>query len=359
LPPPVHGAANIGLNIKQSNLVNSSFNCDYINLTTQANLKDLEKLNIKKVFVILKLYFQVFKTLLRKRYDLCYLTINSSGPGFYKEVIIVFILKVFRKKIVYHYHNKGITINSKSFVNNLLYKIQFKNSRAILLSSILFYDVSKYLQPSQVYYCNNGIAPLEDNFEKNNNQNKPVGLLFISNIFISKGVNVLLEACKILVQKKFAFNCNFIGGWTAEITEEDFIKKCVEYGISENVKAHGIKVEKEKINFLTDADIFILPTLNDVFPLVILEAMQSSLPVIASDEGAIPEIIVNNSTGFIVPKNDPVELAYKLMILINDTGLRQQMGTKGRERFKELYTLSKFEQNFTNTLQHIIRDFKN
>ena len=43
LPPPIHGAANIGLNIKQSSLINNSFNCDYINLTTQANLKDMGK----------------------------------------------------------------------------------------------------------------------------------------------------------------------------------------------------------------------------------------------------------------------------------------------------------------------------
>lgn len=183
-------------------MVNTSFTCDYINLTTQADLKDIEKLNLNKVFVILKLYFRVIKMLFKHRYDLCYLTINAAGPGFYKEMVVVFILKLFRKKIVYHYHNKGINENSKKPLAKLLYKIQFKESRAILLSSGLFYDVSKFLKPEQVYYCNNGI-PRIDNLlvKKTVKQAGPIKLLFVSNMFISKGVYVLVEACRILVKK--------------------------------------------------------------------------------------------------------------------------------------------------------------
>lgn len=90
-----------------------------------------------------------------------------------------------------------------------------------------------------------------------------------------------------------------------------------------------------------------------------LEAMQFELPVISTDEGAIPEIIIDGYNGFIVPKNDPVTLADKIITLVNDDALRKEMGFKGKQRFEEFYTLSKFEQNFTNIIQQIITDFKN
>ena len=359
LPPPVHGAANIGLSIKQSHLINTSFNCDYINLTTQASLQDMGKSNLKKVFILLRLYHKIIKTLIKKPYDLCYLTINSSGPGFYKELIIVFILKCFRQKIVYHYHNKGVKESSKKFLNNLLYKIQFRNSRAILLSSKLFYDVSKYLKPNHVYYCNNGIASINNLIvKKTREEAKPVILLFVSNMFIAKGVYILLEACRILAEKKISFTCNFIGAWATEITEENFIQISTEYGIADHVKAHGPKFDSEKLDYFSASDIFMLPTLNDVFPLVTLEAMQSGLPIISTNEGAIPEIVIDGHNGFIVPKNDPVALADKIITLINNKDLRKEMGHKGRHRFEELYTLPVFEENFKFTIEQVLIDFK-
>ena len=310
--------------------------------------------------MVLKLYYRVIKMLFKKRYDLCYLTINSAGPGFYKEMIIVFILKFFRKKIVYHYHNKGIHKNSEKLLNSLLYKIQFKNARAILLSQGLFYDVSKYLKPEQVYFCNNGIPGIRSlSIKKNAEKHEPVRLLYVSNMFLSKGAYVLLEACRILAEKKVSFICNFVGAWTTEISEKDFNDTCVKLGLADYVKAHGSKFNDEKTKYFTESDIFVFPSTNEAFPLVNLEAMQCELPVIATNEGAIPEIIIDGYNGFIVPKKDPVALADKILVLINDEAMRKEMGLKGKQRFEEFYTLSKFEQNFTNTMQQVITDFKN
>ena len=310
--------------------------------------------------VILKLYYRVIKALIKKRYQLCYLTINSSGPGFYKEMIIVFILKCFCRKIVYHYHNKGVREGSKKIFNNLLYKIQFKNSTVILLSPKLFFDVAKFLKPTQVYYCNNGIAGINFPISRISEEQVKVRLLFVSNMFIAKGVYVLLDACKVLFKNKIPFVCNFIGEWTSEICEDDFIKRYAENGIAENVKAHGPKFNNEKINYFLNSDIFVFPTAyaNEVFPLVILEAMQFNLPIISTNEGAITDIIIDGCNGFIIPKNDPVALANKIIELINNKSLRNEMGIKGRQRFEELYTLPIFEQNFKSTLDKVMEGFK-
>ena len=95
LPPPIHGAALIGKYIQECTLLNDAFKCDYINLSTSRQLSDLGKGGYRKLPVFIKLYFRVLSAVIKNRYDLCYLTINSKGAGYYKEIVIVFILKLF------------------------------------------------------------------------------------------------------------------------------------------------------------------------------------------------------------------------------------------------------------------------
>jgi glycosyltransferase involved in cell wall biosynthesis len=356
MPPPIHGASIVGRYIQKSEFINSRFDCDFINLSTTSSIKDIESWDFKKFITVLKLYARVFTKVARKRYSFCYLTINSHGPAFYKELIIVLILKLFGCNIVYHYHNKGIEKNQENWLNNLLYSFQFKNSRAILLSKLLYSDLSRYLPDEKVYFCPNGIPALV-NFEpdvlalKRNSKIVPE-LLFLSNMMKEKGVYVLLEACKILVKRKIRFIAHLVGSW-GDIKEKDLYSFLEKFDLQENVKYAGEKYGDEKSSFFERADIFIHPTLNDCFPLVILEAMQYGLPVISTDEGAIPEIVKNDYNGFLVPKNDPEALAIKITELINDPYLRIKMGNCGRRRFEEQYTVENFEENFVSVLNKI------
>ena len=81
--------------------------------------------------------------------------------------------------------------------------------------------------------------------------------------------------------------------------------------------------------------------------------MQFGLPVISTYEGAIPEIVENNKTGFLVEKKNPEELANKIEFLINNQDLRIKMGVAGKEKFYNQYTLEIFENNLTTILKNL------
>lgn len=359
LPPPVHGAANIGQIINRSELINKSFNCDYINLTIARSLKDLDTFKFNKLFTILRLYYKVILSLIKERYDLCYFTINSSGPSFYKELLIVLILKCFGQQIVYHYHNKGISENQSGFIKKLLYCFQFKNQRVILLSPHLYYDVKNFVPENRVYYCANGIPDYPSAINDIKKQYNIPRLMFLSSMFMSKGVFLLLESCKILTNKSIKFECHFVGSWTSEISEKIFYEKCRESQLTDFVIAHGEKLDYEKDIFFAESRIFIFPTFyaKECFPLVILEAMKWGLPVISTDEGAIKEIVEDGVTGFVIQKNDPIILADRIETLLKNDTLLKSMGQNGRNKFEKLYTLEKFEHNFIRTLNQILVDF--
>ena len=362
LPPPVHGAAMVGQYIAQSQLINSNFDSSILNLQTSACLAECGKGLLSKIWIFLRLYLKVITNLWGKRYDLCYLSINAKGPAFYKEMIVVLIVKLFGCPIVYHYHNKGVSEHQKNWLSNLLYRLQFSNSRTILLSRRLYSDVAKYIRPEQVYYCPNGIPdansdrPIEFLHNKRIEKNARE-VLFVSNLMKSKGVLVLLEAFKILHTKAVPFHAVLIGA-PMDIDQKELETFLQKNGLSEKVQYVGKKYGAEKSEYFERAELFVFPTLNDVFGLVNLEAMQYGLSIISTDEGAIPEIVIDGFNGYILAKNDPLALAEKIEFLLERPDLRLIMGQKGRERFLQKYSYQKFEKTFVQTLMKILEDIR-
>ena len=103
------------------------------------------------------------------------------------------------------------------------------------------------------------------------------------------------------------------------------------------------------------SDIFVLPTYNDCFPLVLLEAMSFSLPIISTFEGGIPDIVNDELTGYLVQQRDSVALAEKIELLIQNPDLRKKMGIAGRKIFLQKFTLDKFENRLISILQPVIQ----
>ncbi len=86
---------------------------------------------------------------------------------------------------------------------------------------------------------------------------------------------------------------------------------------------------------LGETDIFTLITNSEAFPISILEAMRSGLPVVATDIGGVSEAVQDGLSGFLVPRSSPFELANKLALLISSSELRHRMGSYSRVRFTE------------------------
>lgn len=354
IPPPIHGSAIVGKIIKDSTLINNSIQSKYINLGTSRSLEVIGKKPFQKIGVYLKIVCQTLIQLMFFKPDLIYIALTAKGKAFYKDAFIALLAKVSGKKIVYHLHNRSMAERQHKWLDVTLCNMIFKNTNVILLSKYLYLEIKKYVPIRHVHICPNGIPQLLDTVAKRKKvSSNDVQVLFLSNLMLAKGVFVLLDALEILKKRQLAFHCTFIGG-ESDISEELFQAKVMELGLSDYVQYAGKKYGEEKHNAFSSADIFVLPTLNETFGLVNLEAMQYSLPVISTLEGGIPDVVKDGETGFLVDKNDRQDLADKLEMLIKNPELRIQMGQLGRKHYEEYFTLEIFEQRFLEIINKIL-----
>ena len=347
LPPPVHGASLVGSFLRESDLVEEAFETRWINLAVSTRLSEVRRFTFGKIFTILRLLREVRATVRSWKPDLVYMTPSSTMPALLKDVLLVLGMKGCRK--VFHFHNKGVSRRQDRFLDDRLYRILFRDASVILLSGRLYPDIEKYVPEERVSYCPNGIsvpAVLR-------RAGTPPRILFLSNMIRSKGVSDLVDACRLLQGRGIPFRCSLVGALSADYPGDSLAAEIREKGLEGRVVYEGPRYGDEKWKAFSEADVFAFPTSDDCFPLVVLEAMGAGLPVVTTDEGALPEMVRDGLDGVICEKRNPQSLADALGRLLTDPAARGRMGTSGKARCEELYTRERFERRLVDILQSL------
>lgn len=151
-----------------------------------------------------------------------------------------------------------------------------------------------------------------------------------------KGIEYLLDAFSGVIKR--CPNAHLVIAGTGE--ELTNLKEQAQLlNISEHVSFTGYVKEAQAL--MNIFDIFTLPSLEEPFGMVCAEAMACSKPVVASNVGGIPEIVVPQETGFLVPPQDAIALEESLVELILEQKMRERFGRNGRRRFEENFTIEK------------------
>ncbi len=351
LPPPIHGASLVNKNIVDSELIKRSFNIKTIELRFVSDLKQMGRFSIQKILLIIPLIWRLIKTLIRFKPDLVYYTITPKGFAFYRDALLVSVIKISGINIAFHLHSRGIQDSiSRNKVKKSIYKFVFKNTHIISLANSLN-DEFDGLPIKSIHILPNGINDHQFNTSKREDTT-PI-ILFLANLFRNKGIYVFLDIMKQLKEQSVDCKANIVGK-DGDLSPSELISLTEQYGIADITNVSGALYGEQKYKAFEEASVFIHPSLDEAFPLTILEAMQAGTPIVGSSVGAIPEMIKSNITGFICQPGDVSEFSEKLKLLITDQSLRKRMGEECIKQFEQNYTMKRFENNLKNIIDDLL-----
>ena len=179
----------------------------------------------------------------------------------------------------------------------------------------------------------------------------PIRLLNVARLAPEKGHTFLLEAIRRVQHRGFDYVCTIVGDGPQRAQLEAAARVL---GIADRVTFTGAVGQDEIGKYYDAADVFVLPSLAEGLPVVLIEAMAHGVPVIATRIMGIPELVEDGVNGLLVVPGRPEALADAVSTLTKDEGMRRRMGAKAREKvcseFDSRQSTEKLAQLFQNIL---------
>jgi len=302
--------------------------------------------------------------------NVVYLPAARSVAGFFRNAYIIIFSKIFRHKIVMHFHcgdyNEFLINKGKYFIliNKYIYS---KVDIFIILGESLIknYDIL-FNNDTEVVVIPNGII-INKKLLDTIFQNQEINILFLSNLIESKGYLDLLEAIKVLVNERGFHNikCFFCGTFldssdnhffkNKEDAKNFFFDFINDNNLSNNIIYKGLITGNEKHDILIKSDIFILPTYysTEAQPLSILEALSYGKIVIATPHRAIPDMVIDNYNGLIIDFKSPKSIVDKIIKIIDNKSLQKYLSYNAIDFVEKNYSHIKFENNIINLFKKL------
>ena len=256
-------------------------------------------------------------------------------------------------------HDMGQYVRELYDNGSPLYKRLVKKFCTIATASLLMGERTKavykgFMPPERLIATSGCVTDFYDQGERLPKAKDRIEVLYFSFLSRSKGVMTALKAVERVVKQNPRVYFTFGGPLESPALRKEIDVFLKERGLTAHVRILGyVDTEEKRTALMRQADIFIFPTHRDVFGLVLLHAMAEALPVIASIEGTIPEIVKDQETGILFPKGDVDRLTAAILKLAEDASLRRRMGQKGRERYLEYYTPAKYAQRMVEAFEKI------
>jgi glycosyltransferase involved in cell wall biosynthesis len=166
-----------------------------------------------------------------------------------------------------------------------------------------------------------------------------------------KGIEYLLGAASTLRREFPALRVEIAGSGPHREKLEAAVAQA---GLTEQVKFLGWIDDLTSV--LPRWDVFVMPSLEEGFPIAALDAMAAALPVVATPVGGVPELIEDGKTGWLVPPRDAEALASRLRLLLFDPDLGRRVGAAAYARVRDHFSAAQMTQKFAQLYDELLND---
>lgn len=337
LPPPFMGPT-LATDIILSSKLADAFDLVHIDTSDHRDLRRLAAIDATNILLAFLHYFRLLKRLLAGGARLVYIPVSQTTIGFLRDAVFIILARLFRRPVICHLRGgrfdlwtAGASPLTRFIVRRVLASIQ----GMIVLGESIARQFDGWVPPERLHVVPNGAdypTPA-----KPRERDGTLHILYLGNLQAGKGIVDVVEAAAVLKRKGVAFRLDAVGAWRDDRVRDECLRICAAGDLP--VKFHPPATGGDKFDYLAAADLFVFtPRQREGHPWVIVEAMAAGLPVIATDQGAIAETVIDGESGWIVPAGDGGAIAGKAALLAGDAKLRERMGQAARTRYEEHYT---------------------
>ncbi len=337
VPPPVHG---------QSIATQALFDADLspvkkvlIPIRSSKTLKSVGKFSFSKASGLILLVIKAWAAWLRHRPSILYYTAGSGAwIPFTRDVVFLSLCRPLFKRTLIHYHSG----NLQGFV---------EGSKLRLLLGRLAYGRGAWtlrLGPGcpAPDYPENRVFDLPNGLDAppamaSRSPSEEFRILFLGNLFKEKGVLDLIDAVgKMALTYPSKVCLSLIGNWPNDDGKQEIESKIAALPPNVHCPVPHPAYGQEKWQLLANHDVFAFPSYysSENLPLVVIEAMAASLPVVATDWRGIRSLVENGETGLLIPIRDVDALDNALAKIAAHPELSKSMGKAGRRKYEASLT---------------------
>jgi len=275
---------------------------------------------------------------LENRYDIIHAHFGPVGQE------MAFLRDVFPKtKLFVTFHGYDIRLGFKK--GGHIYKELFQNANKVI--SICDYNRKKLMAlgcpESKMVHLPNGVD-LNDFEFVTRKITDCFNITSVARLCGSKNISFALKIMKAIKEEgKYSFKYYVIGEGEKR---KELEKKIRRFGLEEHVVLRGAQKQHQVRRHLKEADIFLMPSKDEAFPVCLLEAQACGIPVVTTDVGGIDQAIQDGKTGFLVTLNDVEEAKKRIYALFDDFALREKMGRAGRRYIKENFDIHQLNKQY-------------
>jgi glycosyltransferase involved in cell wall biosynthesis len=340
-PPPVHGQA-----LAIERLVTAEFRqvvIHHVRMDFSSDMADVGRVRPRKLWRLARLVWRVLAARFRTGARVLYYP--PAGPRTVPVIRDIFFLNVVRPffpVLVLDYHAAGLPEMEDRLPAT--FRPMFRRAYHGATLAIHKYPPEwndRNLPAGRDVVVPYGIEDVYSRHPASPRKEHRLHVLFVGILTESKGIWILLDAVAELAERGVDAEATFVGEFGSAPTEVEFNERVRRANLSERVRLTGRLVGEAKWREFRQADVFCFPSHyeNEALPLVVIEAMQFALPVVASAWRGIPSLVQDGLTGFLVPPRDPAAVAERVQRLADDATLRPRMGAAGREAYLARFTL--------------------
>ena len=318
----------------------------------------LGKFELRKIIELINVISRIWAYKILHNPKALYFPPTGAGNKlpFYRDAFLLVLSRFLFKKTIFHFQASGLKdlYYKLNYVEKLIFKWAYYEPDISIIMSKRGIDDPNFIKSKEIEVIPNAVREIIFESDQKNHRAIP-NLLFVGLLCKSKGVEVLIDACLILERRGIDFKLNIVGKFESIRYEKYLNDLLKQHKLENRICFKGVMLGKEKHIIFSESDIFCFPTFfeHESFPLVIIEAMMYSLPIVTTDWRSIPEIITDNKNGIVRQIMSADAIAEAISLLITDKELGIRLGTNARKDFLEFYTLDDFLLKMDNLFENV------